>query len=168
MRLTSQPKDEGGSRPPKPPPIEVTGIDHVYVTVSALSVSERFYDAVMIQSLGFRKKTFALANDPHIHYFNRHFGLVLRPAHIRRVHEPYAPGLHHFCFRVDSASDVERIAKGLQALGIAATDPKLYPEYAPDYMATFISDPDGLRLEVTNYRQERRQLHDLWDAIGKD
>jgi glyoxylase I family protein len=56
----------------------------------------------------------------------------------------------------------------LQSLGIAASDARRYPEYAPDYMATFFSDPDGLRLEVTNYRHERRQLHGLWDAIGNE
>jgi glyoxylase I family protein len=148
--------------------MEVLGIDHVYVTVLALHASERFYDAVMIQTLRFRKSKFALANEPHIHYFNRHFGFVLRPARMQRVHQPYAPGLHHFCFRVDSASDVEQIAKRLQSLGIAASDARRYPEYAPDYMATFFSDPDGLRLEVTNYRHERRQLHGLWDAIGNE
>jgi glyoxylase I family protein len=146
--------------------MEVTGIDHVYLSVLALHRSEQFYDAVMIQTLGFRKKKFVLASDPHIHYFNRHFGFVVRPARIQRVHQPYAPGLHHFCFRVDRASDVERIAKGLQSLGIAASDARLFPEYAPDYVATFFSDPDGLTLEVTNYRQERRQLHDFWDATN--
>lgn len=30
----------------------------------------------------------------------------------------------------------------------------LYPEYAPDYYAIFFSDPDGIRLELTNFRQE--------------
>jgi glyoxylase I family protein len=27
----------------------------------------------------------------------------------------------------------------------------------------FFTDPDGVRLEVTNYRQERRDRHDRWD-----
>jgi glyoxylase I family protein len=38
----------------------------------------------------------------------------------------------------------------------------LHPDYAPDYMATFFTDPDGIRLEITNYRQERRDRHDAW------
>jgi hypothetical protein len=46
--------------------------------------------------------------------------------------------------------------------GIAASEAKNYPEYAPDYWATFFTDPDGTRLEVTNYRQERRERHDNW------
>ena len=54
--------------------------------------------------------------------------------------------------------------KALQAAGIAATDAQLYPDYAPDYWATFFTDPDGIRLEITNYRLERRQRHDEWDS----
>jgi hypothetical protein len=27
----------------------------------------------------------------------------------------------------------------------------------------FLTDPDGVRLEITNYRQERRQRHDHWE-----
>jgi hypothetical protein len=46
--------------------------------------------------------------------------------------------------------------------GIAPTDAKLYPIYAPDYWATYFIDPDGIRLEITNYRQERRKRHDNW------
>lgn len=37
------------------------------------------------------------------------------------------------------------------------------PEYAPDYYAIFFSDPDGIRLEITNYRQERRKRFDNWE-----
>jgi glyoxylase I family protein len=50
----------------------------------------------------------------------------------------------------------------LRAAGIGASEAAPHAEYAPDYWATFFSDPDGLRLEVTNYRQERRDRHDRW------
>jgi hypothetical protein len=62
--------------------------------------------------------------------------------------------------------DVQETAKMLRAAGIDASAPRLYPEYAPDYYATFFNDPDGLRLEVTNYRTERRLRHDEWDKLG--
>jgi ketosteroid isomerase-like protein/catechol 2,3-dioxygenase-like lactoylglutathione lyase family enzyme len=139
----------------------VIGIDHVYVTVSDLGRSEAFYDRVM-DVLGFRKSRFAIGGDPHVQYFNRHFGFVLRPARSRGAHDPYAPGLHHLCLRVDSIDDVTRVAAALRAAGIDATAPRLHPEYAPDYWATFLADPDGVRLEVTNYRRERRERHDAW------
>jgi glyoxylase I family protein len=147
-----------------PPAAEVIGIDHVFVSVRDLARSEAFYDQVFEAVLGFRKNTFVLGADPHIQYYNRHFGLVLRPARAASAHDPYAPGLHHLCLRVDAVADVHAAAAGLQAVGIAATEAALHSVYAPDYWATFFRDPDGVRLEVTNYRQERRDRHDQWDS----
>ena len=144
--------------------LEIIGIDHVYVTVSNLERSERFYDTVM-EVLGFRKNRFQIGGEPHIQYYNRHFGYVLRPARAARAHDPYAPGLHHLCFRVENEAAVSEAAAKLKAKNIPVGEPKCYPEYAPDYFAVFFSDPDGLRLEITNYRRERRQRHDHWDEL---
>jgi len=141
---------------------EATGIDHIYITVSDLDRSETFYDKALLDTLEFRKSKFTLDGDPHIQYYNRHFGYVLRPARASSSHDPYSPGLHHFCLRVDSIEDVVAVSAQLRRAGIAASEAKNYPEYAPDYWATFFSDPDGIRLEVTNYRQERRERHDNW------
>jgi catechol 2,3-dioxygenase-like lactoylglutathione lyase family enzyme len=143
---------------------EVIGFDHIYLAVSDLARSERFYDLVLGEVLGFRKTAFTLGGEPHRQYFNRHFGLVLRPARVAQPHQPYAPGLHHLCLRVESARDVAATARALQARAIPASDAASYPDYAPDYVATFLDDPDGVRLEVTNYRQERRDRHDRWPA----
>ena len=146
----------------------VTGIDHIYITVSDMARSQAFYTTVLGEVLGFRHNRFTLAGDPHVQFYNRHFGYVLRPARVsatHQTHNPYSPGLHHFCFRVDSVADVAQAAQALQAAGIAATDAQLYPDYAPDYWATFFTDPDGIRLEITNYRLERRQRHDEWDTL---
>lgn len=143
---------------------EIIGIDHVYITVSDLERSERFYDAVMGE-LGFRKNTFRIDGDSHVQYFNRHFGYVLRPARTARANDSYAPGLHHFCLRVDSEEDVRIVAAALTQRRIAVSEPKRYPEYADDYFACFFQDPDGIRLEVTNYRRERRERHDHWEAL---
>lgn len=141
---------------------DVIGIDHIYIAVSNLERSEQFYDAVMTV-LGFRKGRFELNGEPHIQYFNRHFGYVLRPARDNHPHNPYAPGLHHFCFRVESEQDVREAADQLKAANIPVSEPRRYPEYAPDYCAVFFTDPDGMRLEITNYRFERRQRHDDWE-----
>lgn len=142
--------------------VEVTGIDHLYISVSDLPLAEAFYDQVLINTLGFRKNRFSLAGAEHIQYFNRHFGFVLRPATSAGSHDPYAPGLQHFCLRVESIADVHAVAEQLRSAGIAASPAQLYPHYAPDYCATHFCDPDGIRLEVSNYRQERRERHDHW------
>ena len=141
---------------------EVIGIDHIYIAVSDLERSEVFYDRVLLGVLGFRKNKFTLGSDPHIQYFNRHFGYVLRPSRTHAAHDSYAPGLHHFCLRVDSAAEVAAAVTLLRGAGIEASEAKLYSEYAPDYWATYLTDPDGIRLEITNYRQERRERHDNW------
>lgn len=143
---------------------EIIGIDHIYIAVSNLERSELFYDRVLL-NLEFRKNKFAIGGEPHIQYFNRHFGYVLRPSKTLRRHDPYSPGLHHLCLRVASAAEVEAAANLLRAANVEVTTPQLYPEYAPDYVAVFFSDPDGLRLEITNYREERRHRHDHWNEL---
>lgn len=134
---------------------KVTEIDHIYIATSDLRRSEAFYDRVFVDVLGFRQNGFTLGSDPHIQYFNRHFGYALRPARASPAHDSYAPGLHHFCLRGDSVSEVVEIAEPLHGLGIAASEAALHSEYAPDYWTTFFMDPDGIRLEVTNYRRDR-------------
>lgn len=148
---------------------DITGIDHLYLTVREPARSEAFYDRLM-PALGFRKNEFVLGGERHVQYYNRHFGLVLRPARGNPpVHDPYAPGLHHLCLRVERPEDVEAVAAGLRALGIETSAPQHYPDYAPDYYAIFLQDPDGIRLEITNYRAERRQRFEHWnDAEGKN
>lgn len=140
---------------------DIIGIDHIYITVSNLDRSEGFYDNVL-GVLGFRKNRFEFGGEPHVQYYNRHFGYVLRPARAAQALNPYAPGLHHFCLRVESEMEVIEAAKVLREKNILVSDPKRYPEYAPDYFAIHFSDPDGLRLEITNYRQERRDRYDHW------
>ena len=147
-------------------PVEVIGIDHVYLAVRDLARSEAFYDRVMTV-LGYRKGQSTIGGDPHVHFWNRQFGFSLRPARPGTPdHDPYAPGLHHFCFRVVDEEAVDRAARELRAAGIAVTDPQGYPEYAPDYYAVFFTDPDGVRLEITNFRQNRRRRMFDWDAPG--
>lgn len=145
---------------------EVIGIDHIYLAVRDLAASRRFYDVVM-PILGFRSGSFQIGGDAHASYTNRHFGFVLRPARSGAAHDPYAAGLHHFCLRVGDNADVDAVAEALASAGIEVTPPRLYPQYAPDYYAVFFDDPDGIRLEVTNYRMERRERHDHWEEIGR-
>ncbi len=144
---------------------EIIGIDHIYLAVREPARSEAFYDRLM-PALGFRKNEFALGGERHVQYYNRHFGLVLRPARADAApHNPYAPGLHHLCLRVEGRAEVEAVAESLRALGIEASAPRLYPDYAPDYYAVFFQDPDGIRLEITNYRAERRERFQHWDKL---
>jgi glyoxylase I family protein len=144
--------------------IDVSGVDHIYVTVADLARSIAFYDPVM-RLLGFKKGTAPIAGEPHVHYFNRVTQVSLRPARAADAHDPYRPGLHHVCFRVDRRDEVDEAARQLRALGVDATEPRLYPEYAPDYYATFFADPDGIRLEIVALRSGRVLVRDHWHEL---
>lgn len=147
--------------------VEVTGLDHIYVTVADLERSERFYDHLM-SVLGFRKVARRLAGgDLHVHYFNRAFQFTLRPSRGEaREHDSYSPGLHHFCMRVRDRASVDSAFREFLRSGIEASEPRLYPEYHEDYYATFLVDPDGIRLEVVNHLKVRRATVEQWDEIA--
>ena len=143
----------------------VTGIDHLYFAVSDLSRAETFYDTLLRDTPGFIKKPFTLNGDAHIQYLHQHFGTVLRPAREPGPHVRYAPGLHHFCLRVESIEDVHSVAAALNEKDIASAAHQ-HPEYAEDYWAVWVADPGGIALEITNYRAERRERHDAWEEIA--
>jgi catechol 2,3-dioxygenase-like lactoylglutathione lyase family enzyme len=149
--------------PPPDPVATVTTIDHVYVAVRDMDRSEPFYDTVM-RLLGFRKGTTPIAGERHAHYFNQVTQYTIRPAR-GGVHDAYAPGLHHLCFRVATREEVDALASALDGYGIAASVPRTYPEYAEDYYGTFFSDPDGIRLEVVAERWMRTALRERWDEL---
>jgi len=145
--------------------IEVSAVDHVYVTVSNLERSEAFYDAVM-KLLGFRKSTTPINGEPHLHYFNPATQYTSRPAKKGSPgHDPYSPGLHHVCLRVDEPRAVDAVWQGLCSLGVEASPPRLYREYAEDYYATFFRDPDGIRLEVVALRRLRTLVREHWEEL---
>jgi len=145
--------------------LEIIGVDHIYLTVSDMKRSEAFYDSLM-EPFGFKKAIAPIGGEPHCHYYNRELAISIRPAHSGAAnHNPYAPGLHHLCFRVTDNASVDAAAAVLDSLGIAKDGPRLWPEYAPDYYAVFFSDPDGIRLEVMNFRAGRKQIRAKWDRL---
>ena len=82
--------------------------------------------------------------------------LGLRQADEVQEFELYAPGFHHVAPAVETDADVD--AAHAAAVGAGAEilhAPRLWPEYAADYYATFFLDPDGFRLEVASKRDAR-------------
>jgi hypothetical protein len=59
---------------------------------------------------------------------------------------------------------VDRAARELREAGAEVPEPRHYSEYGQDYYATFFEDPDGIRLEVMNFRELRRKLMYDWQA----
>jgi len=54
-----------------------------------------------------------------------------------------------------------------ETIGIEVSAPRYYTEYAPDYYATFLTDPDGIRLEITNFREQRRKRMVEWRSAPR-
>ncbi|MEJ0028720.1 MAG: VOC family protein [Rhizomicrobium sp.] len=147
-----------------PERVEVVGLDHLYLTVTDVATSEPFYDAVF-GLLDFRKMDAAIGGDPHRHYFNRVMQISIRQAKAAAPHDSYAPGLHHVCLQVADKTAVDRFHALAAAKGIAATAPAMYPQYADDYYATFLTDPDGLRFEIVARRVRRKLTAERWDEL---
>ena len=68
----------------------------------------------------------------------------LRAAESRLRYERYAPGLNHFAFSVDDQPELERLVTELAEAGIEVPPIQTFE----DGQAVFISDPDGLRIEL--------------------
>jgi len=142
--------------------VEVIGLDHVYLAVTDLARARAFYDAVL-GALEFERAEEPIGGDSHLHYWNRALQLSIRPARTAGLRaDPYAPGLHHLCLQLRDRVAVDAAHAQLRALGIAASAPRLYPEYNPDYYATFFEDPDGIRFELVARKARRDEIVASW------
>jgi catechol 2,3-dioxygenase-like lactoylglutathione lyase family enzyme/predicted N-acetyltransferase YhbS len=142
----------------------ITGLDHIYLSVSDFDRSEAYYDTVM-RTLGFRKGDKPIAGERHAHYFNPALQLTIRPARASTQHDAYSPGLHHLCLQATDRATVDEAHRQLVDAGIDATPPAVYSEYNPEYYATFFDDPDGLRLEIVGRTRHRDEIAARWDDL---
>lgn len=140
------------------------GIDHIYLSVRDFAASEAFYDRVF-SALGMKKGDKAIAGEPHAHYLAPTFQLSIRPARSSADFDAYRAGLHHLCFQAADRAAVDECHRILTGLGVQATEPAAYPEYNPEYYATFFEDPDGIRLEVVGRTSYRNRLANRWEDL---
>lgn len=117
-------------------------LNHLSLGVGDIAASKRFYDSVL-QPLGYR----CLSQDPDaLGYGQTQAAFWL----LRVAAQPVAPrpGLH-VGFDAPTRSSVEAFyAAALASGGRDNGPPGLRPEYAADYYAAFVIDPDGYRLEA--------------------
>jgi catechol 2,3-dioxygenase-like lactoylglutathione lyase family enzyme len=129
----------------------LTGYAHVDLVCRDVDRSIAFYRAVL-GPLGLGEEvTFPGERGETIHYlrFPRGGSIGLRQAGEEQEFVLYAPGLHHLAFAVEGPADVQAAHDAAVAAGAEVLHaPRAWPEYHPDYVATFFLDPDGLRVEV--------------------
>ena len=148
-------------------PVDIIGIDHVFIDVNDLAKAEAFYDKVM-PILGFRKGKASNKVSPRLRYDCRLFTYWVRlvPSATEGA-EPGRASVPHLCFRVVDEATVDRACRELQGAGIQASEPKYHTQYSDEYYATFFSDPDGALLEVMNFGERRRKRMLEWDSGEK-
>ena len=138
----------------------LVGIGHVDLVCRDLVRSLAFYAAVL-GPLGLQEP-FLVEGErgEQIHYlrFPRtgSGSIGLRQALEEQEFELYAPGLHHLALAVDSREDVDAAHAAAVAAGAEVLHaPREWPQYHPDFYATFFLDPDGFRIEVASARDAR-------------
>jgi len=144
-------------------PVDIMGIDHVFIDARDLAKAEAFYDKVM-PILGFRKGKSSNKVSPRLRYDSRLLTYWVRLVPVSDAETtPTRAGIPHLCFRVVDEGIVDRAHEELQQAGIEASEPKYYTQYSDEYYATFFSDPDGVLLEVMNFGERRRKRMIEWD-----
>jgi catechol 2,3-dioxygenase-like lactoylglutathione lyase family enzyme len=138
----------------------LVGIGHVDLVCRDLRRSLAFYAAVF-GPLGLEPPAlFDGERGEQIHYLRfpaaGSGSIGLRQAQEQQEFELYAPGLHHLALAVASRADVDTAhAAAVEAGAQILHAPKLWPQYHPDFYATFFLDPDGFRLEVAAGKDAR-------------
>ncbi len=143
----------------------VTGpLSHIDLSVADPKRSIPFY-AAFFEALGYHRfeselTGFAGSDPERAAWFVRYadgafFGIEVRPASgtdAGRVHDRYAPGLHHLAFHAEDRATVDRVHREVSAAGGTVLDaPADYTGkdgYGDGYYAVFFADPDGVKLEV--------------------
>jgi catechol 2,3-dioxygenase-like lactoylglutathione lyase family enzyme len=123
-------------------------IDHIGVNVPDLALAREYYDALMplvgFEPLGSGPDWFAYrpADDNGMRLF-------VNSAPEAGGYSRFRPGLQHIGFRVGNRAQVHAAHKWALARGSEIlNEPRLWPQYHPDYYAVFWADPHGFKLEA--------------------
>jgi catechol 2,3-dioxygenase-like lactoylglutathione lyase family enzyme len=118
-------------------------LNHISIGVRDIARTKRFYDAAL-KPLGYKTLS---EGDTSLGY-GKDTVVLWISASDKPVLADEKSGLH-FCF--DAPTQKSVAAFHVAALGAGGRDngkPGLRPDYAPNYYAAFVVDPDGYRLEA--------------------
>jgi len=82
--------------------------------------------------------------------------LTIRPAKSAQKHDPYAPGLHHLCFQVETMTDVDFCFEKLKSVGIEVSQLNGIPNIILSITQHF--EDQRIRLEIVAKTSARQAL----------
>ncbi|HEY1929680.1 MAG TPA: VOC family protein [Caulobacteraceae bacterium] len=142
--------------------IDINGIAHFQLSVTDFRASRDFYRWLLHETFGM---TIQYDSERSFYCIGGRTGVLITPADPdlsadgfdqRRV------GLHHLCFRLRSAADVDALHDAMVARGgVNILHAPQQDAWAPGYYSILFEDPDGIRLEA-NFVPGRGNL----DVIG--
>lgn len=137
--------------------------DHLGITVDDLDRGIARYDPIM-QALGFERTD---ADGSVSWWTEGEVELILFPAREPGTgpHRHGRVGWQHLAFAVDSRTEVDRLhAIATDAGWTAVRDPKPYPRFNDRYYASFVEDPDGIRLEFMHNPPREKATGDSMES----
>jgi len=137
-------------------------IDHIQITVKDMNAAVPFYDK-FLPLLGFdiQRRVSAVIEEHDFHVVEYTHPLLAfaitspRQAFADDTVNRRKPGaLHHLAFKAESRAEVDRLHVQLKRIGATiVTEPRLYPEYGPDYYALFFKDLENIKYEIVCNKQ---------------
>jgi catechol 2,3-dioxygenase-like lactoylglutathione lyase family enzyme len=121
-------------------------LDHVIIQCNDTAASARFYDATL-GTLGLRR---VMEFGDGIGYGTDHPEFWIGSLQIGTGFRE-----SHFAFRAADRAQVRAFFDAAVATGAEVLhEPRLWPEYRPDYYGAFVRDPDGNNIEAVCHEPE--------------
>jgi catechol 2,3-dioxygenase-like lactoylglutathione lyase family enzyme len=120
---------------------------HISIAVSDIKMSINFYDQLM-EALGY-KQLFGDEKEGFMAYGHQESFFIINSAPSQKlgVSESYEP--IHICLKAKTKEQVDLFhSTALSLCGTSDGQPGIRKEYAEDYYAAYILDPDGNKIEA--------------------
>ncbi|HIG43543.1 MAG: VOC family protein [bacterium] len=129
--------------------VEVNGIAHIQLTVSNPEKCLPFWE----QLCHFLEMKTLIKGENIVYCIGSRTGILIRGAPEEKRKEVFdqdRSGLHHFCFRARSNTDVDAIYEFVKAQDCNIIHPPQADGFAPGYYSVLFEDPDGIRVEFNH------------------
>ena len=131
--------------------IDPNGIAHIQLSVRDVARSRPFYYRLLHETFGM---TIQYDVPGQVFYcIGGRTGIVIRPVapeHADTAFDQWRVGLHHFCFRLRTAEDIDALHAALVEMGAVIVRAPERGPWAPGYYSVLFEDPDGIRIEAVS------------------